>query len=368
MNKLVLANLIHRPMRSIISAAAIAIEVVMILSVAAIFLGQIDGQKIRTNGIGADMIVRPANASFINAVGGAPVPAKNAVAFRKLAHVTVASPVIQNFSLGGGAPEIIYGIDYESYNALRPFVFLEGGPFKNPDDVIVDDVFAHTDKGYHIGDTIKILNHPFHICGIVENGKGGRKMIDIGELGTLMGSEGKASLFFLKTDDESNQELVRQEIQSTPGLQTYQVQTMHEWMSLMTPDHIPGFNIALNVVTIIASLVGFLVIFLSMYTAILERTREIGILKSMGASKTTIVSMVLRESVLMSVVGIGLGIALIYAIHSYLNSKFPTLFFEITPSWIIKACIIAFFGAVLGAAYPALMAARKDPIDALSYE
>ena len=145
---------------------------------------------------------------LINAVGGAPVPAKNAEAFRQLAHVTVASPVIQNFSLGGGAPEIIYGIDYESYNALRPFVFLEGGPFKNPDDVIVDDVFAHTDKGYHIGDTIKILNHPFHICGIVENGKGGRKMIDIGELGALMGSEGKASLFFLKTDDESNQELV----------------------------------------------------------------------------------------------------------------------------------------------------------------
>jgi putative ABC transport system permease protein len=367
MNKLVLANLIHRPMRSIISAAAIAIEVVMILSVAAIFLGQIDGQKIRTNGIGADMIVRPANASFINAVGGAPIPARNVEAFRKLPHVAVASPVIQSFNLTGG-PEILFGIDYPSYDALRPFTFIEGGPFQGPNDVIIDDVFAQTGKGVHTGDTIQILNHPFRVCGVVENGKGGRKMIPIGTLGDLIGSEGKASQFFLKSDDEANEEAIRQEILHTPGLETYQVQTMHEWMSMMTPDHIPGFDIALNVVTIIASLVGFLVIFLSMYTAILERTREIGILKSMGASKTTIVSMVLRESVLMSVVGIGLGIALIYAIHSYLNSKFPTLFFEITPSWIIKACIIAFFGAVLGAAYPALMAARKDPIDALSYE
>jgi putative ABC transport system permease protein len=368
MNKLVLANLIHRPMRSIISAAAIAIEVVMIISVAAIFLGQIDGQKIRTNGIGADMIVRPANASFINAVGGAPVPAKNAEAFRKLPHVAVASPVIQNFSLGGGAPEIIYGIDFESYNALRPFTFLAGGPFTGPDDVIVDDVFAHTDKGYQVGDTIKILNHPFHISGIVENGKGGRKMIQIDTLGDLMGSSGKASLFFLKSDNLDNQEAIRKEILSTPGLQSYQVQTMHEWMSMMTPDNIPGFNIALNVVTVIATLVGFLVIFLSMYTAILERTREIGILKSMGASKTTIVSMVLRESLLMAVVGIGLGIGLIYAIHAYLNTKFPTLFFEITRDWIIRASIIAFLGTIFGAAYPALMAARKDPIDALSYE
>src|SRR5579859_7755195 len=154
MNKLVWANLVHRPLRSLISAAAIAIEVVMILSVAAIFLGQIDGQKIRTNGIGADMIVRPPNSSNIAAVGGAPVPAKNAEALRKLPHVAVASPVIQNFTLTGGAPEILYGIDYESYNALRPFTFIAGGPFQGPYDIIIDDVFANADKGHHVGDTV----------------------------------------------------------------------------------------------------------------------------------------------------------------------------------------------------------------------
>jgi putative ABC transport system permease protein len=368
MNKLVWANLIHRPVRSIISASAIAIEVVMIISVAAIFMGQIDGQKIRTNGIGADMIVRPPNSSSINALSGAPIPARNVEAIRKLPHVAVASPTIQSFTLAGGAPEIIYGIDYQSYNALRPFIFLAGGPFNGPNDVIVDDVFAHSDKGYHVGDTIKILNHPFTICGIVENGKGGRKMVAIDTLGDLMSSPGKASLFFLKTDDEVNQELVRKEILATPGLGAYQVATMHEWLSQMTPDNIPGFNIALNVVTVIATLVGFLVIFLSMYTAVLERTREIGILKSMGASKSAVVSMVLRESVLMAVVGVALGIGLTYGIHGFLNHKFPTLFFEITQQWLIKASLIAFLGAVIGGSYPALMAARKDPIDALSYE
>jgi len=136
----------------------------------------------------------------------------------------------------------------------------------------------------------------------------------------------------------------------------------------MTPDHIPGFDTSLNVVTLIATLVGFLVIFLSMYTAVLERTREIGILKSMGASKTAIVSMVLRESILMAIVGVALGLGLTFAIHGYLFKKFPTLFFEITNEWIVRASIIAFLGAIIGASYPALMAARKDPIDALSYE
>jgi len=367
MNKLVFANLIHRPMRSIISAAAIAIEMVMIISVAAIFLGQIDGQKIRTNGIGADITVRPANASFINGLGGAPIPARNVEALRKLPHVTDASPVIEH-TVVGASLEIVFGIDFPSYNALRPFTFLAGTPFQGPNDVIIDDVSAQTDKGYHVGDTIQILNRPFRICGIVESGKGGRKMVPIGTLGDLMGSPGHASLFFLKADNEANLQTIIQEIKAAPGFEDYKVQTMHDFLSQMTPDNIPGFNIALNVVTLIATLVGFLVIFLSMYTAILERTREIGILKSMGASKTAIVSMVLRESILMSVVGIALGIALSYVIKAWLGQRFPTMFFEITRGWLIEASVVAFFGAVLGAAYPALMAARKDPIDALSYE
>jgi len=368
MNKLVFANLIHRPMRSIISAAAIAIEVVMIISVAAIFLGQIDGQKIRTNGIGADMIVRPPNSGALNALSGAPVPASFVGALRKLPHVAVASATIQSFTMAGGSPEILYGIDYPSYNALRPFTFIEGGPFQGPNDIIIDDVVARSDKGYKVGDTLQILSHPFRISGIVEAGKGGRKMVPIEMLGDLINSPGKASTFFLKSDNEANEDLIKQEIKNTPGLQNYQVQTMQEWMSFMTPEHIPGFNIALDVVTLIATLVGFLVIFLSMYTAILERTREIGILKSMGASKLAIVSMVLRESVMMAIVGVALGIGLTYGIHGFLDKRFPTLFFEITQQWLVRASVIAFLGAILGAAYPALMAARKDPIDALSYE
>src|ERR1700761_2442099 len=258
MNKLVFANLIHRPMRSVISAAAIAIEVVMILSVAAIFLGQIDGTKTRTNGVGADLIVAPPGSSFISALGSSPVPARNAEALLKLPHVTVASPVIQKTNLGANV-EVLYGIDYPSFNALKPFVFVAGTPFQKPDDVIIDDVFARADKGYHVGDTIQILNKPFHICGIVESGKGGRKMLQIETLGNLTGAEGKATLFYLKADNPANADTIRQEILSTPGFQNYQVWRLDEWLSLMTPAHLPGFNIALNVVTAIATLVGFLV-------------------------------------------------------------------------------------------------------------
>jgi putative ABC transport system permease protein len=146
------------------------------------------------------------------------------------------------------------------------------------------------------------------------------------------------------------------------------VATAEEYLSSISPDRLPGFNIGLRVVIGIAVVIGFLVIFQSMYTAVMERTREIGILKSMGASRAYIVGIVLRETSVLAIVGIVFGVAASFALSAALEARFPTLDFVINLPYVWKAILIAFFGAILGALYPALKAASKDPIDALSYE
>ncbi len=367
MNKLIFANLVHRPVRSIISVLAVAIEVIMILSIAGVFMGILNDTKQRTNGIGADLMLRPSNGSIMAGMNGAPMPVKFAEVIAKLPHVSVVSPVIQKLNTNGKI-EILYGIDYASFNALKPFVFLSGGPFQGPNDAIVDDVFANSDQGYHVGDTITVIDHPFRIAGIVEHGKGGRKLLPIDTMGPLTDAEGKASLFYIKCDDPANENAVIREVHATHGLETYPVETVDEWLEEMTPEKLPGFNIALRVVTFIAVVVGFLAIFQSMYTAVLERTREIGILKSMGASKWTIVDVVLRETAVMALAGVALGIAGTFAAKAVMLHVYPMQHFEITLPWIAKGASIAFVGALCGALYPAWMASRKDPIDALAYE
>jgi len=367
MNKLIFANLFYRPLRSIISVSAVAIEVIMMLTIISIMLGQLSGQKRMNNGIGADLIVRPGNTTFLNGVSGAPISVKLADVLRQLPHVAVASPVITNLSMSDGL-EVLWGIDYPSYSQLSPFVFLSGGPMKDPYDVMVDDVFASTGHGYHVGDTIYILKHPFRICGIFEHGKGGRKLISIATLGELIGSEGKASVFYLKADSQANLDTIINEIHATRGLENYQVMTMNYWFSLMTPDHIPALNTAIDVVIGIAVVIGFLVIFQAMYTSVLERTREIGILKSMGASKQAIVTVVLRETAVLAIAGVVVGVGLSFAIKALLARKFPTLYLDMNLAWVLRGAAIAFLGSLCGALYPAWMAARKDPIDALAYE
>jgi putative ABC transport system permease protein len=372
MNKLIFANLLHRPMRSVISVLAVSIEVIMILSIVAIFMGMLDSQKDRTNGIGADLMLLPSNASVFNGLGSPSMPIRDQEVLVKLPHVAVVSPAIQRITTNGSI-EILYGIDFDSFNALKPFVFFSGGKFAGPNDAIIDDKFAAsknpaTGKPYVAGDTVKILGQAFRVSGIVQQGKGGRKLIPLETMGELMGADGKASLFYIKCDNPANDDAVMDEIRGIRGFGNNTLLTVDSWMDQMTPDNLPGFNLALEIVTGIAVIIGFLVIFQSMYTAILERTREIGILKSMGASKWTIVSVVLRECAMLAAAGVLVGIAGTYGFGAVMTHFFPTQTFEITGTWVAYAALIAFTGSLCGALYPAWMAARKDPIDALAYE
>jgi putative ABC transport system permease protein len=368
MNKLIFGNLVHRPLRSAISAFAVAIEVIMILSVVAIFYGILNGSRTQTTGIGMDMIAHPGAATALMNTSSASADVRVAEVLRRLPHVEIVAPVYLKL-IAGSSLQNVYGIDFNSYNALRPFVFVSGGPFKEPFDLIIDDIQAKSGNGLKVGDPVKLLNHTFTVCGIVEHGKGARQYIPLATIDGLENNPGKASMFYLRTQDEPKYQAdVRKEILSTDGLQDWSVQTIQDYLEALTPAHLPGFNIALRVVIGIATIIGFLVIFQSMYTAVLERTREIGILKSLGASQLYIVNLVLRETGFLAIVGITFGIVFTFALKAVMNDRVPTIPFPISPGWIVYATLIAFGGALVGASYPALKAARKDPIEALAYE
>jgi putative ABC transport system permease protein len=366
MNKMILGNLAHRPVRSLISIVAVALEVTLILLIVGLSLGMVNDTKQRQAGIGADVVVMPPGSSYIVGLTGAPMPIKIGEVLGKLPHVKVVAPVVTQVSTNGTL-EVIAGIDLRSYEALGPFHFIQGGPFQGPDDVLIDDILAKA-KHIKIGDKLEILNHEFRVTGIVAPGKGARKFLEIGALQDLTGSKDKASIFYLKLDDASNAEAVVDEIKHVPGMERYIAYSMNYYLSMLSPNNYPGLGTFLNVVILISVTIGFIVIFQAMYTAVMERTREIGILKSIGASKFYIVNVILRETLMLAIGGILLGIAISLAARSGIAHRIPTLRVVVTGGWILKTTIIAIVGAMLGALYPAYRAAQKDPIEALAYE
>jgi putative ABC transport system permease protein len=117
----------------------------------------------------------------------------------------------------------------------------------------------------------------------------------------------------------------------------------------------------------LAAIVSALVVMLAMYTTITERTREIGILKAMGASRGYIVGIIEKEAILISVIGLIAGFA-VSLVAGYLIHRAYGLVFEYSWTWATVAAAIGLIGGALGALYPAWRASNLDAVNALAYE
>jgi putative ABC transport system permease protein len=363
--QMIVRNALHRPMRTLISVVAVGVEVSLVLIIVGLTSGLLQETAKRIEGIGADVMLQPPSSSVFLAFSGAPMPIKIREKLEELKYVQAVTPVLLQFSSSGGV-DVIYGIDPESFRAVSGgFIFHEGHDMTGPDDILVDD-WAAKAKKVKVGGTFRLLDHDFHVAGIVEHGKGARLFVPLQTLQELAGARDKASVFFIKcTRPEHTQAVIDQ---MHPLFPRYEIRPLKDFLSLMTSTSLPGLDAFIESMIALAVAIGFLVIFLSMYTTVIERTREIGVLKSLGASKGYIVKALLSETSLICGVGIVVGIGMSYAARAAFLSAFPTLSILITPGWILRAAAIAVGGGLLGASYPAWLASRKDPIEALAYE
>jgi putative ABC transport system permease protein len=362
---MIVQNVLHRPVRTLITVIGIAVEVMLVILVVGLTTGLMTESAKRTEGVGADIMVQPPSASVFMAFSGAPMPIVIASKLQQLDGVQAVAPVLVQFNSVNGL-DIVYGIDQESFRSVSGgFVLHSGHVLQNANDILVDDIYAKGRK-LKVGQNLHILESDFHVAGIVEHGKGARLFVSLSTLQEMSGAHDKASIFFIKCDRSDHTAAVMDEVrQLLPG---YEIRPLKDFISLMTSSNLPGLGAFINIMISIAVAIGFLVIFLSMYTTIIERTREIGVLKALGASKMYIVEIILSETTLLSLAGIGCGVALSFLLRSVFVGVFPSMTILITAKWILIAAAIAIVGGLLGAAYPAWIASRKDPVEALAYE
>jgi putative ABC transport system permease protein len=129
-----------------------------------------------------------------------------------------------------------------------------------------------------------------------------------------------------------------------------------------------GLEEFIRVLSILAVLISFLVILLAMYTTVIERTREIGILKALGAGKPYIIRLVMAESFIICAIGVVVGYIISVLGRMMMLSFFPTLTVDLMPRWFLIAALLGIGGGLLGALYPAFRAAQLDPVEALNFE
>jgi putative ABC transport system permease protein len=359
-HRLVFENLKHRPVRTLLSAVAIGVQVTMILSLVGVSEGVLSDMAAKSRGTGADVLVRPPGSSVLAFSGDMPEGLVGLV--RKEPHVALATGTkVQSI----GNFDSITGIHLDEFNKMSGgFHYLEGGPFTGDDDLVIDDVYAAAHK-LHTGDHVN-SGFNWRIAGVVESGKLSHMFARLESLQEKYSATGKVSVIYIKLDDPKNMTAVIDSLKAK--LEDYKIFSLDEFVSLISVDSIPILKNFTRVVIGLAVIVGFLVVFLSMYTAVLERTREIGILKALGASPGYIMEILLRETFVLAVAGAIAGILMSYGTQWIMHVFVPTMPMVIVHSWWPWAALIALSGSMIGAIYPGLKAARQDAIEALSYD
>jgi putative ABC transport system permease protein len=365
MGQFVVRNLFHRPMRTLIGVMAVAVEVALVVLIVGLTSGLLEETAKRIEGIGADVMLQSPSAQIFLTFSGSPMPIKIADKLREMKYIRAVTPALLQFSSSGGV-ETIWGIDPKTFRDVSGgFVFLQGHDLQEPGDMLIDDWQAKA-KHMSVGSTYNLLNRDWNVVGIVEHGKAGRIFVPLATLQEMVGAREKASIFLVKcTRPEHTEDVIQEMKDSFPG---YPVRPLKDFMTLMTSTNIPGLQTFINAMISLAISIGLLVIFLTMYTTVLERTRDIGVLKSLGASKLLIVRSLLMETAALCLLGIVAGVGLSYLVRAGFLAIFPTLSILITPEWIVRSGLIALIGALVGASYPAWVATRKDVVESLSYD
>ena len=364
--KLVYENIRHRAMRTVLSTLLIGVPVMLILIIKGLSVGLVEDAKNRAGGVGADVIVRAPGSSAMT-LSGVTIPEQLATKLASRPHVAMAMGTVNQS--GTALFDTITGIDTQKFNRMSGgFEFLEGRDISAPDDVLLDNYFADQ-KHAHLGDSITLTNHVWKIVGIVQPGKLSHIFVDMKRLQDLTGTEGRLSVIYLKADDPKNTSVIINSLNAEPTLQGYKIYAMREFTDLISVNNVPMLPAFLNVIIGISIFISFAVVSLSMYMAVLQRTREIGILKAIGASKTFILTLILAESVIIGFGGAVVGILFSFASHFLLLKFVPSSLPQaIVTSWWPVAGAVVLAGSILGALYPGLNAAQQDPIEALAYE
>lgn len=365
MLELVLANLRTRPFRTLISIIGVALGVVLVT----LFTGLADGMsndmaKRASNWKAEIVFTRPGAMSLTGS--NASVRTEYADRLMQIEGIKSTVPVIRYISTNNNqrwGVEQIDGVDWEPFAEMNDMQIVEGRAMQANDEVVLDERKMSDDK-HKVGDTIEILGKKMKITGVFSPPSGARIKMSLGAMQEALQAANKCTYILVKLNDGADVAAVAERInKELPGNKI----NLTRDLIIDAQDRIPGLKMFLRVLVGLGAFVSTIFVLLSMYTTITERRKEIGILKSLGASKSFIIKVIEGEAFLIGLFGIIIGLAVSF-LAAFAIGNIYELAFEFSTNWIITAIAIAVLGSLFGALYPAWRASDIDPVEVMINE
>ncbi len=363
MDSLVASNLRQRPLRTAISVVGVALGVTLIMMFTGLARGLSNELQRRSSNVRAEIIfTRPGSIELTSTATN--LSTKYTDLLKQIDGVADATPIILHFyqDNSGFGFEQLEGVEWDDFAKMNGITLVEGRAPQTSDEAIIDEVKV---KKHPVGSILKLLgDKPFRVVGVFRPQSGSRVKLRLETMQALLEAPDKCTYILVKCKDSAEQIAVARRLdEKLPG---NKVQFTSEVFTSVEKS-VPSLQIFLRVLVVLAAIVSALVVMLAMYTTITERTREIGILKAMGASRGYIIGEIEREALVISAMGLVVGFTFAIGAGALIHKTYG-LFFEFGKLWALTAGLIGLAGGAIGALYPAVRAANLDPVEALLHE
>lgn len=370
---MILKNLLRRKGRTILTTLAISIGVAAIVGLGALGNGLAEGYDSFLTGSKADLIMSQPDAFDISMSS---IDESIGAELDLMSEVHQVSGMLQGIVQADEIPLFfVFGYPEDSF-ILGRFTIISG--------VGLDDRESHFARGKpillgtqaaeamnkEVGDTLRVQGSAFRIVGTYETGatlEDNGAVLPLQEAQTLLGRQRQVSIFYIQLKDANLAERVITRAERRWSDLT--ISTSEEFADKqIMGDYMNAFVWAIAGLAIIIGGVGMMN---SQLMAVVERTREIGVLRSVGWSKRRVMGMILSESMLVGILGGVLGIVMgwsLIAIFEEFAGFFGASKTSITPGLIQQAFVVVLVLGFVGGAYPAWQASKLPPVEALRYE
>jgi putative ABC transport system permease protein len=365
MLELVFANLRVRPFRTLISVVGVALGVVLVILFTGLARGMTNDLAKRAANWKAEIVfTRPGGLDSMSS--NAAVKVEYAARLLRVEGVVSTVPVLRyvsSDSRGRFGIRQVDGVDWAPFSAMNGIELTEGRAASAIDEVVIDHRLAE-DEGLKVGNAYELFGgKQYHIVGVFSPPSGARTKLSLAGLQDAMQTD-KCTYILVKVKDGADVDTVAARIEKElPGNKI----NLTRDLIIDAQERLPGLNTFLRVLVALAAFVSTIFVLLSMYTTITERRKEIGILKSLGASTSFIISTIEGEAFIIGVLGIFFGLLSAFAASYLIGSQFG-LAFEFSYGWILTATAIAVIGSLAGALYPAWRASKIDPVEVMVNE
>ncbi|MEQ1606813.1 MAG: ABC transporter permease [Pyrinomonadaceae bacterium] len=364
MLELVFANLRVRPFRTIISVVGVSLGVVLVVMFTGLARGMTQDLAKRASNWKAEIVfTRPGGMDTMSS--NAAVNMGYVPKLLEIEGVAATVPMyryVSSDSKGTWGFRQIDGVEWEPFSKMNDIRAVEGrGPIAN-DELIIDQRQL-VDEKLKIGDQYDLFGRKYRIVGVFSPPSGARIKMSLKAMQEALQSD-KCTYILVKVKDGADPAAVAAKIDEVlPGNKV----SLTRDIIIDAQERIPNLNTFLKVLVGLGALVSTIFVLLSMYTTITERRKEIGILKSLGASKSFIIKTIEGEAFIIGILGLVFGFAAAFLAAYIVGSQF-NLTFEFTRGWILTAVAIAIGGSLFGALYPAWRAAGIDPVEVMVNE